>query len=517
MHDTTLRLSLEVLLAIITLASMGLLVVVTRAALRQLGSRQMGARSDAPSSGGQSVSGISILKPISGCDDGLWENLESFASLAGAPYELLLGLSTPADPALPLLRRFLVAHPQLKAAIIFTNPRAAYNPKVAQLIGLGRQAAHPVLVVSDSNVRVPANYLQDIVQQFSAPNVGLVSHLVVGTGANSLGSLIDNYEQNARLTAYVAASAQHGARPGIIGKSIAIHADTLRSLGGWSAFGKVLAEDDLLGERVAQAGFNCRLGDVSVESVTRRADIKRSFARHRRWAVIRRKLNPGMYLLEPLAQPVVPALLWCAVAPSNPVTWTSLFIAQNLSGACAALMLVRTRGPLASWVSLLEPLRLAFSVSTWLAGWWGSTITWRGNTFQVGRDTRLYPVRNGLTGSRRRWRFRPTAWVDALRGSAALGVILVSMSQLSGCESAETECATMEACQDCLDTLGCAWAVESDHCEAEAVANPSVDERAAVWAVQKLLILDATGDSATACHLSERQSRPQLRASLHGP
>ncbi|HNF97823.1 MAG TPA: glycosyl transferase, partial [Pseudomonadota bacterium] len=42
---------------------------------------------------------ISILKPLSGCDDGLLANLESFAALDHPDYEVLLGVHTIDDPA----------------------------------------------------------------------------------------------------------------------------------------------------------------------------------------------------------------------------------------------------------------------------------------------------------------------------------------------------------------------------------------------------------------------------------
>ena len=65
------------------------------------------------------------------------------------------------------------------------------NPKVNQLIGLAAAARHPVLVVSDSNVRVAPGYLDEVAGHLADPGVGLVTHLVVGDGERSLGSRLD--------------------------------------------------------------------------------------------------------------------------------------------------------------------------------------------------------------------------------------------------------------------------------------------------------------------------------------
>ena len=44
---------------------------------------------------------ISILKPLCGLDDGLWESLVLFADLDYPAYEVVLGVKNAADPAWP--------------------------------------------------------------------------------------------------------------------------------------------------------------------------------------------------------------------------------------------------------------------------------------------------------------------------------------------------------------------------------------------------------------------------------
>ncbi len=125
---------------------------------------------------------VTVFKPLAGLDDGLDDNLESFAKLDYLAYEVLLGVASLHDPAAAVARRFVERHPRLAARLVVTDADAAVNPKVAQLIGLDRHARGDVVVISDSNVRVKPDYLWTLVGELLEPNVGLATTLFVGTG-----------------------------------------------------------------------------------------------------------------------------------------------------------------------------------------------------------------------------------------------------------------------------------------------------------------------------------------------
>src|SRR5450631_3733422 len=112
---------------------------------------------------------VSILKPLRGVDDGLAENLESFARLQYPLYEILLGAEDPADPALPVARAFQARHPELPISVRVCDAPFGRNPKVNVLVALARHARHQVLLVSDSNIRVSPRFLADTAAELIDP------------------------------------------------------------------------------------------------------------------------------------------------------------------------------------------------------------------------------------------------------------------------------------------------------------------------------------------------------------
>ena len=131
---------------------------------------------------------ISVLKPLCGLDEGLYDNLISFLEQDYPAFELVLGVADPRDPVLGLVERLRRAHPHAPLRLVVhgeDDPGA--NPKVVSLIHMLRHASHELILVSDSNVRAQPGYLRAVAAEMDDPRVGLVSNLIVGTGDASLG------------------------------------------------------------------------------------------------------------------------------------------------------------------------------------------------------------------------------------------------------------------------------------------------------------------------------------------
>src|SRR5204863_3911589 len=120
---------------------------------------------------------ISILKPLCGLDDRLAGNLLTFVDLPYPNYEVLLGVRSASDPAYALAWMAARRWPH-RFRLVVQQGEPGLNPKVNQLSALARYAHHEILVISDSNTRVRADYLDDIAAHLEDPSVGLVTHLL---------------------------------------------------------------------------------------------------------------------------------------------------------------------------------------------------------------------------------------------------------------------------------------------------------------------------------------------------
>jgi ceramide glucosyltransferase len=337
---------------------------------------------------------VSILKPIAGADDDLRDNLESFADLEYPAYEILFGIASTEDPAVPVVQAFLAAHPRVSARLVWTSPadERTLNPKVAQLLDLTRAARGSVIVVSDANVRVPRTYLRSLVGALLRPGVGLVSSVIVGGGERTLGAALENAQLGAHVAPAVVAAHFFAVRPATVGKSMAMRRADLERAGGWESVADVLAEDDALAQRFDALGYEVDLCLETIENHNRDTTLLRTIERHARWAKMRRALTPLCFALEPLLSPLLVATLVGILAPSALAAkiW-GCALGLQVVGARLCFTLLRMKRP---WLlAALEPLRAAVIFLCWGLGCLSRRVDWRGNVFSIEAGSKLVPVR----------------------------------------------------------------------------------------------------------------------------
>jgi ceramide glucosyltransferase len=335
---------------------------------------------------------VTIFKPLAGRDDDLEANLESFARIDYPAFEILFGVASPSDPAFATARRFIAKHPKLHARVLLTDPDAAINPKVAQLVGLERAATGDVYVISDSNVRVQPSYLWALVQELEDERVGMVTSIFAGTGERTLGAALENLQLCASTTPGMVSFDAVSRRPLTVGKSMAVRRRDLAKLGGFRPVGDVLAEDHALGRRFLDAGFVARTSLDAVENRNVVCTVSRTLERHTRWSKMRRALYSPGFAAEPILTPLLVASAGALVAPGRATA--ALLAAVCVFQTAIALLAVRVlRGRWMAWRYLpLEVVRSYVLLLCWARACVSRRIDWRGHAFTLKRGTVIVPV-----------------------------------------------------------------------------------------------------------------------------
>lgn len=327
---------------------------------------------------------VTILKPLCGSEPLLDEALESCFSQDYPEFQIVFGVQDPADPALAVVEMMRARFPGRDIRIVVDSSMHGPNRKVSNLMNMLPFARHELLVISDSDLHLPPNYLARLVAEMEKPGTGLVTSLYTGVPparrgwATALGATQINHHF---LPGVLLARAM--GRQDCLGSTAMFRRQTLERVGGFGALVHLLAEDNVLGQRVRSLGLSVGLADIVPAATVPEPSLGPLWRHEIRWTRTIRELAPASLIAATMQYPLFWSLIAMVLTYFAP--WTVLLFlgswAVRMLCARAIDLALRDRVgrpafPAPVW---LLPLRDILSVAEIVACFCVDEVTWRGH------------------------------------------------------------------------------------------------------------------------------------------
>lgn len=325
---------------------------------------------------------VSIVRPVCGLENFLDETLRSAFELDYPTYQLILCVAHGDDPVVPLVRRLIAGHPHVDARLLVGDERVSRNPKLNNCVKGWNAAAHSWIVLADSNVLMPPDYLQRLLARWDDAT-GLVCSPPVGVRPHGFWAGLECAFLNTHQARWQYAADTLGL--GFAqGKTMLWRRSDLEAAGGIRVLGEDAAEDAASTKVVRAAGLVVRLVDAPFPQPLGRRRLSDVWRRQSRWARLRRVCFPLVFLPEVLCGALFPAAAFAVVAAA--LDWpVAASVAAFLSAWYGAEMALAAaaRWPLDGWYPVYALTRDLMLPVLWADGWLGSDFEWRGTAMRI--------------------------------------------------------------------------------------------------------------------------------------
>jgi ceramide glucosyltransferase len=323
---------------------------------------------------------VTILKPLHGDEVGLYENLASFCEqdYSGA-VQIVFGVENPNDPAIAVVERLRAAYPRLAIELVIDTSAMGSNPKIANLINMAPRIAHDTVVLADSDIRVPRQYLSRLVGALDRFG-GAVSCPYYGIGIGNLWSKLAQLTIDSHFLPGVVTGTRLGLSRPCLGSTIALRRSLLHAIGGFEPLADCLADDYVLGELVRQHGEPVTVLPMVVGHVCGESSLVELWRHELRWALTIRTVDPLGYFGWGVTHAFPLALIAWALGGG----WLAIWL--GLAGLLcrAVLIFAAERGyGLPVHPYWLIPVRDLLSFAVFITGFVARDVSWRGHHYEL--------------------------------------------------------------------------------------------------------------------------------------
>ena len=325
---------------------------------------------------------ITVLKPLHGDEPMLEEALASFCSQDYPAFQIVFGLHDPADPALHVIRRLRARFPDVDIDVVLDPAQHGVNRKISNLINMYPRAKHDMIVMADSDIHAPADYLRQLASSLARNGVGLVTTLYAGLGASqTLAARLGAAQINHSFLPGALLARALG-RQDCLGATMALRRETLEGVGGLLALVHHLADDAVLGRLVCARGQTVALAATLPATTVPEMRVSHLFAHELRWGRTIHSLAPIGFAMSSLQYPLFWSALAAVLTGFQPSA-IALFVGVWLTRAAAMIGIDALLGLTTAVPVWLLPLRDLLSVAVILASYGGSEVAWRGHVLRI--------------------------------------------------------------------------------------------------------------------------------------
>jgi ceramide glucosyltransferase len=284
--------------------------------------------------------------------------------------------------------------PERDIALVICPKTIGSNLKVSNLYNMLAYVKHEWIVIVDSDIRVGTAYLRSVMPLLADERVGLVTCLYRAAQAPAFAARLEAIGITADFVPGVLAAWLLEGMHFALGSTMALTRTTLKAVGGFQAIGDYLADDFMLGNLIAKAGYEVCLARYVVEVVVAPMGFYDMLKHQLRWSRSMRFSRPVGYLGAVLTHGTALALLNLLVHNGAVPSLALLGVALSVRLGMAWLIGIHWLDDKVLHKSFwLLPLRDLLNFGIWCLGLVGKRVEWRGRLLEIIGDGKIVQVR----------------------------------------------------------------------------------------------------------------------------
>jgi len=366
----------------------GMVVVAAARYLR----RSATERAELDATGALDLPPVTILKPVHGMEPRLRATLESFFQQDYPDFEIVFGARSAGNEALDVVEELRAEYPHVRTRVVISGEPAWPNAKVFSLAKMLSSSRNSHFVISDSDVLVRPDFLRNVVPPLLDPKVGMVTCLYQGISAGNFWSQLEALGMSVEMPSGVMVADMVEGMKFALGAAMAVRRDAIEAIGGVRETADFYSDDFVLGNRIAEAGYQVVLSHYKVGHVLAGLSLRRSFGDQLRWMKSTRFSRPWGHVGSGLTYAVPFGIMGLLMGLGRHwMLGISLFALAWLNRMALALLvgwgIIGDRRCL--WLCWLYPLRDLLGFCTWVASFSNNKFFWRGEPYEFGEEGRI--------------------------------------------------------------------------------------------------------------------------------